>query len=985
MLIRTKAIATISIVSGALLLFIYAYMQATMLENYNKLESEKVFRNIEQVGGMLEMDFGASVKTTVDWAQWDDMAEYATGDNENFIERNIDLTTFDNLQMNVIIILNKSFFLLYRNNVDFRKLEELPFPESLMDKLTEGNLLARGSAENGDVDNHGLVMLDEGMMIIAAETIKKTGGKGNASGYLVMGRWLDEEKIADFGAILKKPIEIHRFDGKIGDEIDKRAVDALKKNSSSYITAFPNESLISGYSAFDDIYGNPAVGIEIESERTYYAEGKAAITQFVHLVLIAGIVTILAIVFMLNQLVFGRIMKIRNRIMEIGAGKFGLRVEKTGENDEITTATDSMNKMLDRLQDAREKIKDSEEKFRFLAENQKDVVLRISPEGRVGYVSPAVSEFGGYSQEEVTGSLISNYFEDKAELLSAYKLIERMSHDLRPGSIEFLFRPKGQEPFFVEVSGRPAIENGKMASIQCVMRDISERKKYEENISREREKAEKYLNVASFMILVLNPEGKIELINQKGAEILGENRENIIGKDWFSNFLPPENRKEAHDVFDQIISGHVEKVEKYENEIVNVKGERRIIDWHNAAVKDNTGKIVATIGSGEDVTKMKEIEGKLKEEQARFKSMYEQSPLGFSFYNKEGILTDMNKATLELLGIDSLEDNKMASIFGLPTQTQEDIIRLKNGLILEKVVEFDFDMVKSAGLLKTRKSGKRIVDTIAVPLITVNAAAPTGYLMIFEDITDQKKAEKSLGESVEQMKQIDQTKTEFLNMVSHELKTPITAISAHLDVIDLMKQNLNEQELKSIEAIRRNKEALRMLIENILEISRMETGRFELNYDNVDLEALLGEITTENKLQAEEKGIQLLTDAEPIEMEADEIRLKEIIVNLVSNAIKFTDKGEVRIKAERKGEFAEISVIDTGIGIPKEKIEKLFQKFYQVDAKVDRKFGGSGLGLAIVKKLVEAHGGRVTIDSIAGKGTVITAIMPLRKNLGDRK
>jgi len=255
-----------------------------------------------------------------------------------------------------------------------------------------------------------------------------------------------------------------------------------------------------------------------------------------------------------------------------------------------------------------------------------------------------------------------------------------------------------------------------------------------------------------------------------------------------------------------------------------------------------------------------------------------------------------------------------------------------------------------------------------------------------EELEASKKAALNIMEDLSEMnahlKELDQAKTDFLNIASHELKTPLTAISAYIEILDDYKGQFNEQQLQGLDAIKRNSNQLKMLINNILEISRLESGRFELNSNGIDLEEKL-KTTLENlRILSDTKGIELRYHIEGIKnISTDVMRFEEILNNLVGNAIKFTDKGSVTVDV-RKGEgpedsFAIFSIIDTGVGIPENKIHNLFQNFYQVDSGISRRYGGTGLGLAITKRIVELQGGKITVESVVGKGTTFRFTLPM--------
>ena len=237
-----------------------------------------------------------------------------------------------------------------------------------------------------------------------------------------------------------------------------------------------------------------------------------------------------------------------------------------------------------------------------------------------------------------------------------------------------------------------------------------------------------------------------------------------------------------------------------------------------------------------------------------------------------------------------------------------------------------------------------------------------------------------LSESNQHLKDLDKAKTDFLNMASHELKTPLTAMSAYLDVLEDYNAQYNKEQLGGLDAIKRNSNQLKILINNILEVSRIASGKFELNKNEVDVEKKINMEVTNLRILANNKGIRLNTkiDKLPI-ITTDELRFEEVLNNLIGNAIKFTENGSVTLEAKRDGDFISISVTDTGIGIPEDKIKYLFSNFYQVNSSLDRKYGGTGLGLSITKKIVESQGGKISVTSEFGKGSIFTFTLPINQ------
>jgi len=226
--------------------------------------------------------------------------------------------------------------------------------------------------------------------------------------------------------------------------------------------------------------------------------------------------------------------------------------------------------------------------------------------------------------------------------------------------------------------------------------------------------------------------------------------------------------------------------------------------------------------------------------------------------------------------------------------------------------------------------------------------------------------------NITRLKRLEQMKTDFVAAVSHEIKTPITAIKGFAET--LLEGALEDKEnaRRFLQIIKKHSERLNSLVEDLLILSAIELGELKLNRSWISLGEVFDTVITTLEEKARKKGLYLkkeLKDGERIEIYADRDKLIQILINLVDNGIKFTEKGGVTLKYEDKK--ACISVIDTGIGIPEEHIPRLGERFYRVDKARSRELGGTGLGLAIVKHFVKAHGWKMVIESTVGKGTSV--------------
>ncbi len=273
---------------------------------------------------------------------------------------------------------------------------------------------------------------------------------------------------------------------------------------------------------------------------------------------------------------------------------------------------------------------------------------------------------------------------------------------------------------------------------------------------------------------------------------------------------------------------------------------------------------------------------------------------------------------------------------------------------------------------------ERILNTIKLPLIAPDGQIQ-GLLGIAIDVTQEREREAERERLIKQLVETSQFKDEFFSVMSHELRTPLNAIIGFVAIV-LMGNRLNDHDRMMLTRTQANAERLLVLINNILDISRIEAGRLEIVRQPLDVRKVVERLRENLEVLAQRKGIALNVEfdpAVPAVIQTDEDALTKIISNLLANAIKFTDHGTVTLKASIQDEALRIEVRDTGIGIPAHLHQIIFESFRQADSSSTRAYGGSGLGLAIVRRLCSALGGSIRLDSKLGSGSTFTALLPL--------
>ena len=266
----------------------------------------------------------------------------------------------------------------------------------------------------------------------------------------------------------------------------------------------------------------------------------------------------------------------------------------------------------------------------------------------------------------------------------------------------------------------------------------------------------------------------------------------------------------------------------------------------------------------------------------------------------------------------------------------------------------------------SKTNSERDVEISAVP-IKDDAGLTTGAVVLFHDIT--------------QLKQTDKVRRDFVANVSHELRTPLSIVRGYIETL-LDNPETSEKELSRIlRVMERHSKRLGLLVDDLLTLAHLESRSAGLQFSDVQLAELLQSVIRDWEKKLAEKQLKVVVDLSPDArtIRADETRLHEVLYNLLDNALKYSrENGEIRLRAAQHGPDIVLSVTDNGIGISKDDLRRIFERFYRADKARSRELGGTGLGLAIVKHIAQLHGGRVEAESELGKGTTIRVILPAR-------
>ena len=383
------------------------------------------------------------------------------------------------------------------------------------------------------------------------------------------------------------------------------------------------------------------------------------------------------------------------------------------------------------------------------------------------------------------------------------------------------------------------------------------------------------------------------------------------------------------------------------------------------------GRLIGAVISFIDVTARKKVEAALRESEQRFRAIFEGAPTGIAFYDITSGKLTANRTYQRMLECTEEELQSMGIIQALTHPEDRD----PNKLWFQGLVDGVCNHLRMEKRYILR-GGERVVwVNIELSLLQDANGKPQYILGTALDITERKEAEIALQRAKEAAESASQAKSAFLATMSHEIRTPMNGILGMTELV--MDTQLTAEQREHLELVRISAESLLSIINDVLDFSKIEAGRFEIEAIPFGLRESLGETVQSLSFRAHQKGLELIYEIHadvPESLIGDPGRIRQVLVNLVGNALKFTERGEVYIRVWQDSYQAgstclHFSVKDTGIGIPEDKQQRVFEPFSQADGSIARRYGGTGLGLTICSKLVNLMGGRIWVESVLKQGS----------------
>jgi PAS domain S-box-containing protein len=632
-----------------------------------------------------------------------------------------------------------------------------------------------------------------------------------------------------------------------------------------------------------------------------------------------------------------------------------------------------------RRQAVQKELAEKEEQLRQVINSSLDAVITIDAGGKVEQWNKQAHRIFGYSIEEAQGEDLSALIIPK-QYRRAHREGMKRFFDTGEGPvidqrIEITaVRKNGQEfPVELAISHIPLADDKHLFS--AFVRDITKRKRNEEAIKESQVRLTSLISNLQVGTLAVDENGYIILANPFFSKVfeLSSTPEELVGQ-------------ANHEITD-IIKHSFESPADFEENINTLIRTRKLVVNQDLFTRD--GKILARdfiplfsddkylghLWQYRDVTLRRKIQEEIRKSEEKYRGIIENMELGLMEVDNQGIIIRAFDRFCQMTGYQPKELlGKNANRMLLPEEYWPVLDQQTADRRLGQAGVYEAQLIK--------KDGSRIWVLISGTPIYDQQGNVTGSIGIHYDITERKILEHDLAKAKVVAEQARLAEQQFLANMSHEIRTPMNAVigMTHL----LYETDTTEAQQEYLYALRFSADTLMDIINNVLDITKIEAGEIEIEKRPFDLKQLLNSLLRTYQFRAKDKPISVTMDFDGrIDnlLLGDAVRLSQIINNLMSNALKFTERGTIEMSASlvrRKQDqlWVAFSISDTGIGIPKDKVELVFENFKQVDASITRQYGGTGLGLAIVKQLIELQGGKIGVVSEAGQGTTFTFEMP---------
>ena len=620
---------------------------------------------------------------------------------------------------------------------------------------------------------------------------------------------------------------------------------------------------------------------------------------------------------------------------------------------------------------AEERLRSSEQLFRSIFENAQLGIAYFKIDSHEHVSNRALHEMLGYTGEELSrlgqwDEIVAP--EDRASGAERYDELVQGKRD----TDEY-------EQRFIRRDGRIVVANdkfrllrdpdGKPQYIVGLTEDITERKRSHEALQESEQLFRSIFENSQIGISIFGIEAQTHITNRALQEMLGYSEADLRSLEQWDKIVHPDDRGLGAERYAELLAGKRD-ADEYGHRYIRRDGRIVVGNGRYQLLRDAAGKPQYLVALTEDITERNRAQEALQDSERLFRSIFENAPVGIGLYNVPEAQYFTNRALHEMLGY-THEDLSSVEKWDQIVHPDQ---RASGAKRYAELVEgkYDYDEWEQHFI---RRDGRLVIADGAFTMIRDTAGNPQYLLNTTKDITDRKQAEADLLAAKEEAVAATKAKSDFLANMSHEIRTPMNAIlgMTHL----ALKTELTAKQRDYLTKTTVAAKALLSIINDILDFSKIEAGKLDVENTEFRLDQVLEDLSSVVCQKARDKDLEFLIAPPknlPPNLIGDPLRLGQILINLVNNAVKFTERGEVLVTVALEEQLADrvkvrFSVRDSGIGMTPEQSAKLFQAFSQADTSTTRKYGGTGLGLSISKRLVEMMEGTIWAESEPGVGS----------------
>ena len=619
-------------------------------------------------------------------------------------------------------------------------------------------------------------------------------------------------------------------------------------------------------------------------------------------------------------------------------------------------------------------LRESERNFRLMSENSLDLISRHAIKDSLFlYCSPASRSLLGYEPEEMLGTSAYHYLHpDDLAMMQAIMADSERSRFIPP--VSYRYRHKNGSYIWFETNSRYIFdEQNQIIEIIAVGRDITERKEFESKLHESEQRYKSLFEYNPSAVYSMNLQGDYLTANANLEKLSGYSQEELLGN-YFGPLVADKDIAKTQYHFGRAIQG---EPQSYDLTLIHKDGHPVEVNTTNIPII--VGKqVVGVYGISRDITDHIRYTEQIEKLSNDYTLILNAVSEGIFGLDTGGRVTFINPAGAQMLGFGYEEITGTPYLDHIQQTALDGIHYRPEESPLMRAIRAGESQRSNDAVLWRKDGSSFLAEYQVTPLF--DKGVRKGAVVVFRDITD----EKEIIRAKELAEKADQAKSEFLAIMSHELRTPMNGIMGMTDL--LTETELDEEQRGYAEIISDSSASLLYILNEILDFSKIEAGKMTLTHEPVSLESVLESVTELFAPKAREKNIELscrIAEDVPELIMGDAARLRQVLVNLVSNAVKFTEEGHVSILLgteycwDHNKLTLKFSVMDTGIGIPPEKQPLLFQSFSQLHPSINRKYGGTGLGLAICKRLVELMDGAIAVESVEGEGSNFYFTLPI--------